>query len=166
MDEKIRQRLLSKITVDPAGCWVWTGSLYGASQYGAIYMGKERYRRAHRVSYEIFVGELRPGLCIDHLCRNKRCVNPAHLEQVTQAENVRRAFAYFREAGISFRRSNQNGRAHSKGRLKRTHCFRGHELAPPHLYVYRGVRHCKTCQNNRRRERNAKRRALINLSDK
>lgn len=73
-------------------CWQWTASIIHTTGYGAF--GVEgRKRGAHRVSYELVIGPIPDGLTIDHLCNNRRCVNPSHLEPVTQGENVRRAYA-------------------------------------------------------------------------
>lgn len=68
-------------------CWLWTG---GHSWYGAIRIGR-KVLRVHRVVYELLVGPIPAGLVLDHLCENKLCVNPDHLEPVTQSENMRRA---------------------------------------------------------------------------
>lgn len=71
------------------GCWQWVGSMavngYGRYGYPSAY--------AHRLMYELIVGPIPEGLVIDHLCRNRGCVNPAHLECVTLAENVKRGAA-------------------------------------------------------------------------
>lgn len=98
-------RFVDKITVDPAtGCWPWAGALnnngYGQFNTG----GPEGLAYAHRWSYEHFVGAIPEGLTLDHLCHthdrecpgglacpHRRCVNPDHLEPVTQVENMRRA---------------------------------------------------------------------------
>ena len=69
-------------------CWLWTGSL--SRGYGQVMM-HGRMVRAHRYAYELLVGSIPTGLTIDHLCHVKNCVNPAHLEPVTQSENMRRA---------------------------------------------------------------------------
>ena len=77
------------------GCWLWTGKLL-PNGYGNVSTGPKgatSSTTAHRAVYEAFVGPISEGLQLDHLCRNRRCVNPAHMEPVTAAENVRRARA-------------------------------------------------------------------------
>lgn len=87
----LRDRLMEKVRVDANGCWLWTASIR-ANGYGQfVHQGSPR--QAHRVSYECLVGPIPEGLHIDHLCFVRHCVNPAHLEPVTQAENNRRAAA-------------------------------------------------------------------------
>lgn len=77
---------------DAKACWIWVGPI--AHGYGVVNIrvcGKWRTVRAHRVAYEAMRGVIPDGLVIDHLCMNKRCVNPAHMEVVTNAENTVRA---------------------------------------------------------------------------
>lgn len=126
--------LRTKIELDPVtGCWLWIAALrYG---YGVVrYDGKAR--TAHRVIYALLVGD--PGPELDHLCRVRRCVNPAHLEPVDHLENVRRG-----DAG------KHNATTWPEGRL----CPRGHVMAGTNVYVHyserlrRTNRQCRQCKH-------------------
>ena len=112
--------------IDATGdCWEWTGSI-NSSGYGTV--GHARHvHSVHRVVWEYLVGPIPDGLEIDHLCRNRRCCNPDHMEVVTRAENQRR--------GIG----NQN--------VRKTRCVQGHPLFGVNLYVAPdGKRACRTCR--------------------
>ena len=113
-----------------SGCWLWVGDCHnkGYAQFGR----NIRPRRAHRFSYEAFVGPIPDGLVIDHKCRVRCCVNPDHLEAVTSAENTRR--------GVPFKKLENHP--------QRTHCKRGHALVAENLRPYdlaRGHRACRLC---------------------
>lgn len=91
----MRERFLKKVELIPFhSCWEWTGGKirngYGHFRFGYKLDGKNDIRLAHRVSYELHVGPIPKGLVLDHLCKNTSCVNPTHLQPVTQRENIAR----------------------------------------------------------------------------
>lgn len=114
---------------DPQGCWLWTAGKQGG--YG-LFGVRGRARLAHRVAYESLVGPIPDKLTLDHLCRVRNCVNPAHLEPCTIAENSRRSPLTL--VGLN---------------AVKTQCPQGH---PYDAVDRRGDRYCKTCHNRRNRE--------------
>jgi len=133
-------RLMTRVRLGTADeCWEWTGPLYNG--YGRV-KGKKRDEMVHRVAYELLVGPVPNGLQLDHLCRNRGCVNPAHLEPVTNRVNVLRGVSPIAR------------------QARQTHCKRGHRLEAPTAYVSRGRRICRTCHNLYRRAQWAARHAV------
>ena len=121
--------------VDKSGdCWLWTAYRTPLG-YGHFGIGVDRKFKAHRFAYELVVGPIPEGLVIDHLCRNPACVNPDHLEPVTQRENVFR------------------GRSHVVAQASQTHCQRGHLFTDENTTRQGNKRGCRTCRNEWRRER-------------
>lgn len=106
-------------------CWLWTGYKQ-KSGYGQFTINGKSYK-AHRLVYSLLVGEIPKGKQLDHLCRVRNCVNPEHLEPVTQAENIRRGESPWAVNG------------------RKTHCYKGHEFTEDNIYIKGGYRLCKIC---------------------
>lgn len=132
----IDPNLVTRIAVrlEPDGeCLVWTGARSKAG-YGQIKVGPRTspVLYVHRVMCEAFNGEIPFGFTVDHLCRNRACARPDHLEAVTQKENILR------------------GTSRSAIHAKRIHCIRGHAFSPENTYVApRGQRVCRACMRHR-----------------
>lgn len=135
---RFRRKYLVDLT---SGCWVWQGST-AVSGYGRFGIGG-RCPVAHRVSWVIAHGvDIPPSKVLDHLCRNRACVNPAHLDVVDDAENVARG----------------TGNMATTMRLLRSgvlRCQRGHDLSRPEAWLTNastGKRGCIECQRKMNRE--------------
>lgn len=137
-----RDRIFSRIDKgDGSGCWLWVGAAdRNGSGYGCTrYQG--RNQGAHRAVYQILRGPIPDGLQIDHLCGVKLCVNPDHLEPVTQLVNTQRAVLVATE----------------------THCASGHLWADDNerFRLSDGVRECRTCAREKTRRYRARKRAAV-----
>lgn len=124
-------RFWSKVEIDSfkTDCWIWKGKKtsggYGISSYNG------KITTTHRISYQIHKGEIPKDLVIDHLCRNRSCVNPDHLEAVTQSINAIRG-----RTGYHKNRLNS----------KKTHCPKGHQYTGINN---QGSRICHICIRNK-----------------
>jgi hypothetical protein len=115
-----------RIVEGPTSCWLWTGPLsnFGYGRLGTLYV--------HRLVYELMVAAIPEGLHMDHLCRNRRCCNPWHLEPVSARVNVLR------------------GAGPSAACAAMTHCPKGHPFDEDNTYVTpAGRRQCRTCRSER-----------------
>lgn len=133
------ERFWAKVSKGPDdGCWRWTGATL-RNGYGYFRGEQGRSVLAHRWAYEDAFGPMPSGLVTDHLCRNRSCVRPAHLEAVTQRENVLR--------GLNI------------GRPRRSTCRNGHALVAGNIDTRPGGgRRCSTCRRARENRYNAARR--------
>lgn len=128
----LAERLRAKSQILDNGCWLWLG-FTDAGGYGRLSVGSKRdgtngTASAHRAAWELVNGPVPIGLVLDHLCRNRACINPSHLEPVTQRENTLR------------------GEGNAAKNARKTHCKNGHPFEGDNLYVSpRGKRTCLTC---------------------
>ena len=136
-DNRLPKRFWDNIKVcENTRCWEWLGAK-SPGGYGR-FSWKGKCTVSHRVAYVALVGEVPKGLELDHLCRNRSCCNPQHLEPVSRSENVRRGdlvkVTLERHAAI-------------------THCPKGHEYTEENTYRHRNARYCRKCHADRERER-------------
>lgn len=139
---------MRRVVIDSSGCWLWQGS-FNDDGYGVftVYMPpssavRKRKRVAHRLMYELVIGEVDSALTLDHLCRVRAYVNPEHLEPVTRVENILR--------GIGPTAVN----------ARKDECVHGHALTEDNIYRSRsGSRHCRECALRRAREHKARKKA-------
>lgn len=134
-------RFAPKVAITPGACWIWLAATDGQG-YGQFYYGEVRVQ-AHRWSYVFHMRqEIPAGAVLDHLCRTPRCVNPWHLEPVTQHENTMR------------------GDAPTARNAAKTHCTKGHPFSEENTRIKmrdgRPGRVCRIC--NRRQKTEARRR--------
>lgn len=127
----VQDRFRLSYRIAETGCWAWIRSLNHGGYGSFTWLGKRM--GAHRAAYELLIGPIPPGLDLDHLCRNRACVNPAHLEPVTRSVNLRR------------------GDVGGQSRFN-THCIHGHEFTPENTYrrPKDGGRHCRECMRSAR----------------
>jgi hypothetical protein len=123
----VMERMMAKISIDENGCWNWTGTKNKG--YGSICFYRRggvgsREKLAYAAMYELKVGPVPNGLELDHLCRNRACCNPDHLEPVTHRENILRGESLFAQ------------------QARRTHCPNGHSYTGKNN---RGERICHIC---------------------
>lgn len=138
------ERYWNNVLKEESGCWRWLGKLntggYGRFGVCGVIM------QAHRFSYELHKGPIPPGLQIDHLCRNRYCVNPEHLEAVSQRENLLR------------------GKTVPAEHAAKTHCPSGHPYDVANTYIApTGERHCRECRKLTLRRFYARKRAAESL---
>ena len=140
-------RFLNRVSIDAGGCWDWLGSKTAGRTpgYGLFTCQGKRYR-AYRIAYEIFGGYIPSKYVIDHLCRNTSCVNPEHLESVTNRENMMR------------------GQSPAAQCFRSSHCSRGHEFTVENTFInpprkghgngtFRVCRECKRLRDQKYRNR-------------
>lgn len=147
----IADRISSNTIVDQRGCWVWQRTI-NSEGYAAIGISPgggaaQVTRLGHRVSYETFRGPIPDGLVLDHLCRNRACVNPAHLEPVTVRENIMRS--PIAPAALN---------------AAKTHCPHGHPYDEDNTYRLPSKpshRYCRACMRASSRARSRRKRAAL-----
>lgn len=145
--QRVRERFWSRVDrTDIGGCWPWTMSCgsHGYGQIGWRTDGKVHTALAHRVAYMLEVGPIPDGLTVDHLCRQRRCCNPRHLQLLTNIENAR-----------------------NNGQSARTHCPQGHPYsgdnlhwAPPSNPNGGLTRRCQACARDQARRQSLRKKQI------
>ena len=146
-------KIEGRLVIDHHGCWVWQGAK-SSEGYGRVRIPGGGLAYTHRAMFESAKGPVPDGRQIDHLCRNRACCNPDHLEAVTPLVNVHRSTA---------------AEVNKRMREQRTHCRRGHLLDAENSYFYaNGYRSCRECrrvhhmiENEKRRENKGFHRAFF-----
>jgi hypothetical protein len=142
MEVEMLARFEAKVMPEPnSGCWLWLAQVDPKGY--ARFKGPGRTQRAHRVAYEHFIGAIPAGRVLDHLCRIRSCVNPAHLEPVTARENTLRGDL-------------------PKLLGARTHCANGHAFDDANTsYKRDGSRRCLACHRNYEQRRLQRLRGIL-----
>jgi hypothetical protein len=143
--DDLKESLTQGLLYPENGCWVWPWSLdkdgYATNSKAYEVLGTNR---VHRALYILLIGPIPDGLQLDHTCRNKPCINPAHMEPVTNLENKLRSLPFHTQV---------------------SHCVRGHEFTEENTFIFppesshAGERLCKECNRIRAREAGARYRA-------
>ena len=144
-EDRPRVKILPRCLVDENGCWIWTGAL-SSTGYGAV-RWEGRIWNTHRLLYIDLVGEVPKELTMDHLCRNRACCNPQHLEPVTQRVNILR------------------GRGVTAENIAKDACVHGHRFTVEITIIEKtGGRHCKTCREKHIKAWRERNRDRVNAS--
>jgi hypothetical protein len=129
---KTIQRFWKHVQFQENGCWFWTGGLAKGYGHFRLTYPNRKIVKAHRYLWERLYGLIPEGLELHHTCENTQCVNPEHLELLNSKEHVMKS-----PNNITYLQAQQ------------THCHQGHEFIPENTYTFRGMRHCRECQQIR-----------------
>lgn len=136
-NKTLHERFENKLKLTPSGCLEFTGAKT-AGGYGHFNVGN-KMQSAHRFNWERLKGPVPSGLVLDHLCRNRSCVNVNHLRPCTNRENIIAP-----------------GSLHNKTKREKSQCPKGHQYCHENTYRYKGGRHCRKCHRESERIRRLK----------